>query len=171
MTDTTDEQKDGPARVRPFADDPEWCRFVSKLVLGDCWEWSGAHDDDGYGQFRLSANGRPGKVIRTHQYTYERLVGPVPTGLELDHLCRNHGCANPDHLEPVTHAENMRRSPIQGIGLPTGQAARRAITHCPQNHPYDEANTGRRPRTGHRYCRACARERMRRYNRKEVTTV
>lgn len=70
-----------------------------------CWVWSGKKTVRGYG--RLIRNGRE---LYAHNYVWERENGPVPTGLELDHLCRNPSCCNPAHLEPVTHAENTRRS-------------------------------------------------------------
>jgi hypothetical protein len=71
---------------------------------GFCWEWTGSLMTDGYGQ---KCHG--GRYVAAHRLVYEALVGPVPEGLELDHLCGNPSCVNPDHLEPVTHQENMRR--------------------------------------------------------------
>lgn len=82
-------------------------RIIKKLDVGDCWMWTAAFGDDGYG--RTSA-GRARKNLRVHRYVYELLVGEIPDGLEIDHLCMNKACCNPDHLEPVTHAENMRRT-------------------------------------------------------------
>lgn len=83
-------------------------RFWSKVALPSgqfgCLEWQGARSTNGYGMFWL--DGRQGGA---HRWSYERLVGPVPDGLELDHLCANRGCVRPDHLEPVTHRENLRR--------------------------------------------------------------
>jgi AraC-like DNA-binding protein len=72
-----------------------------------CWEWAGFREH-GYGVM-----GQPGtrKVVRAHIAFYEEKYGPVPEGYELDHLCKNKPCCNPDHVEPVTHTENMRRSP------------------------------------------------------------
>lgn len=107
------------------------------------WLWT-ASLIRGYGQFRV--NHRPAYA---HRYAYEHLVGPVPEGLELDHLCRVRRCVNPDHLQPVTHRQNVLRG-----DSPTADNA--VKTHCPTGHPYDEANTYRRD-DGHRKCRACNR--------------
>lgn len=78
-----------------------WGKFWGYVLpTGFCWEWTG-QKDSGYGRY----SGRP-----AHRVTYEVLVGPIPDGLTLDHLCRNKGCVNPDHLEPVTSSENTRRA-------------------------------------------------------------
>jgi len=72
---------------------------------GGCWIWVAARDNgSGYG--RLTHNGR---LQLAHRLAYEAWVGPIPAGLEIDHLCRVKGCVKPSHLEPVTHAENTRR--------------------------------------------------------------
>lgn len=81
-------------------------RFWSKVdASGDCWLWTGA-PHLGYGRF---SRGRSGATY-AHRVAYELLVGPIPDGLTLDHLCWNTLCVNPDHLEPVTRAENTRRA-------------------------------------------------------------
>lgn len=70
-----------------------------------CWEWQGELNSNGYGRVW-----RNNKRIMAHRGFYELHRGPIPEGLELDHLCRNKPCVNPAHLEPVTHAENVRRA-------------------------------------------------------------
>jgi hypothetical protein len=71
---------------------------------GDCWEWTGTITAQGYGQLR--ANGR---LQKAHRFVYEWLVGPIPDGLTLDHLCRNRRCVNPEHMEPVSLQTNLAR--------------------------------------------------------------
>ena len=129
-------------------------RFWDKVDLNGplwngtpCWLWTSAHDKDGYGAFW--GNDRFG---RAHRFAYETYVGPIPEGLEIDHLCRNRACQNWAHMEPVTCQVNL----LRGIGPSAVNAAK---THCPQGHPYDELNTIV-VRTG-RQCRACNVERKR----------
>lgn len=84
-------------------------RFWAKVQpTGFCWEWIASLKPNGYGQF----SPRPGRVAYAHRYAYELLVGPIPTGADLDHLCRNRRCVNPDHLDPVDRRTNLLRSPI-----------------------------------------------------------
>jgi hypothetical protein len=109
--------------------------------LGPCWIWTAALNAYGYGKF--SMGGKNGRILGAHTVSYKMLVGPVPEGLELDHLCRVRACVNPSHLEPVTSAENMRRMML-------------ARTHCDQGHLFDEANTSWY--RGNRRCRACSRD-------------
>ena len=81
-----------------------WAKVVNDTETG-CWLWSGA-TTTGYGRFHL-AMGLP--LVVAHRFAYETLVGPVPAGLDLDHLCRVRRCVNPAHLEPVTRRENLMR--------------------------------------------------------------
>lgn len=132
-------------------------RFLEKVdkngpthpVLGtQCWIWA-ACLTRGYGQFHA---GRQGGSCLAYRWLYERTRGPVPKGLELDHLCRTPRCVNPDHLEPVTRQVNNDR----GFG-------NNRKTHCPQGHPYSPENTFYRERDKSRQCKECNRQRVRRY--------
>lgn len=125
-------------------------RFWSKVdKSGDCWLWTGGRNVDGYGFLNHGTGGK-----RSHVIAYNMLVGEVPAGMELDHLCRNRQCVNPAHLEPVTHRENVLRG--------AGPAARHAKkTHCIHGHPFDPTNTLVRMHGDviWRVCRACKRQR------------
>ena len=114
-----------------------------------CWEWLGATWKRGYGKFTTGS-----RRVSAHRWGYEQMVGPVPAGHELDHLCRNHACVNPDHLEPVTHLVNVRRGRAGEVNGARG----RAVAACPKGHPYDTTNTYFAAR-GSRNCRACGRAR------------
>lgn len=116
--------------------------------LGRCWLWT-AYQAHGYGGFWPKHK----EAVRAHRWAYEFCVGPIPEGLTIDHLCRTTACVNPDHLEPVTIRVNI----LRGEGFIAKQVR---VTQCPQEHPYDDANTG--IYKGHRFCRRCAREKSRR---------
>jgi hypothetical protein len=136
--------------IEPFKYPPEADRFWAKVNKTEtCWLWTAARDRKGYGHFGLTSR----KTVLAHRYAYQALVGEIPQGLELDHLCRNPPCINPAHLEPVTSRINALRGFGQG-----GLNARK--THCPQGHEYDTENTGR-DRNGNRYCRTCNKARSR----------
>jgi hypothetical protein len=128
--------------------DMRWLARVN-LSLHGCWEWNGGHDHNGYAVFYAD-----GRQYKAHRWGYEHFVQPVPKGLDLDHLCRNRGCVNPDHLEPVTRRENLRR----GVGTHLRKAQAAARTHCFQNHELTPENVYVRP-DGVRACRVCLRRR------------
>lgn len=144
--------------TRPSAPTPEALppRFQAKIVVNHagCWEWQGSLTD-GYGRARMGRGRRP----LAHRIIWELLVGKVPAGLHLDHLCRVRHCVNPAHLEPVTHRENVRR----GNGA-CGVHAR--ATHCPQGHAYEGDNLVLR-RNGARTCRACKNIQNQAYKRRK----
>jgi hypothetical protein len=143
-------------------------RFMRKVIVGpgDCWSWTGCLDPKGYGRFHTRGTGR-----LAHRVAYELFVGPIPSGLTLDHTCHSsavsvcsggascvhRSCVNPEHLEAITQRENILRGRI--VNHPT-------LTHCPQNHPYDDKNTYWRETpngTPTRHCRICSRASGARY--------
>lgn len=133
-------------------------RFVDKVRVipcGGCWEWTARLNRDGYGEFWWDD-----RAQKAHRVAYELMVGPIPDGLTLDHLCRNRCCVNPNHLEPVSITVNIRRM------RPDGE------TECPRGHPLTGDNVGTRTgRNGRpwRVCRRCDRERqMAKYHAMEV---
>ena len=120
---------------------------IENIPESGCWLWVGATTIRGYGRFRVGE-----KFILPHRWAYEFFKGPIPKGLELDHLCRVTGCCNPDHLEPVTHKENCTR----GIAGEVNGRRQREKSHCPKGHPYSGENV-RLTKNGWRRCRACGR--------------
>ena len=124
-------------------------RFWAKVNKTDtCWLWTAAAPN-GYGQI-----GAGGKTLRAHRVAYEMLVGPIPEGLQLDHLCRVTLCVNPNHLEPVTNRENVLRGES-----PLAKKARQ--TECLRGHPLSGANLYTYP-NGNRRCKICRNESLKR---------
>jgi len=112
-----------------------------------CWEWRGAVSSSGYGSAWADQ-----RAQSAHRVTYELLMGPIPEGLQIDHLCRNKICCNPSHLEPVTCRENNLRRP--GVHK----------SHCIHGHELTPENTIVKPRPSGRpirNCRVCANARRR----------
>jgi HNH endonuclease len=120
-------------------------RFDSRYIKRPtgCWEWIGGRDR-GYGHFRAPSN----IGVGAHRYSYVRAKGAIPEGMEIDHLCRNPACVNPDHLEAVPHLVNIQRS----------KNANRHKTVCKRGHEFVPENTGYHG-GAHRYCKECERQR------------
>jgi hypothetical protein len=136
--------------VRPKSS--PWPRFFQKVTVAPsgCWEWQAHRTGEGYGQFDWE-----GISTRfAHRIAYTVLVGPIPYGLTLDHLCENPPCVNPQHLKPCTIGENVLRSAVS----PTAVNARR--TYCKRGHPLSGDNLYVRPKNrwlpnGARACKTC----------------
>lgn len=119
----------------------------------ECWIFQGGLAG-GYGRVTWAENGRM-RYGLAHRVMYTHELGPIPDGLDLDHLCRNRACCNPDHLEPVTRQTNL----LRGETIP---AARAQVTHCPAGHPYSGDNLFR-DKKNRRACRECVRAKNREY--------
>jgi hypothetical protein len=128
-------------RARPV-DERLWPRVVEDAR--GCWIFQGAPSPNGYGMIWTDG----GKRL-VHRVAYELIVGVIPAGLHIDHLCRVRMCVNPAHLEPVTCRENLHRSPIAPAAL---NALKK---ECPRGHRLTRLGSGRR------YCRVCNRDAMR----------
>ena len=134
-------------------------RFMLKVAQGQkgCVFWTAGTTWNGYGLFWVN-----GRHVYAHRWAYEYFKGPIPDGLQLDHLCRNRSCVNPAHLEPVTQRENLLRGN-------THAATNSAKTHCPKGHEYAGANLYTYP-DGRRDCRTCQADRDRiRYQARQKT--
>jgi len=133
--------------ARPLA---ERVMSRSRITESGCWEWDKpVAGIGGYGRLFVGSRSDGSRRLRmAHIVSYEVFVGPVPAGLQLDHLCRNRACVNPDHLEAVTPRENVLRS-----DSPMARQARQ--THCKRGHEFTAENTYLNK--GKRYCRTCQR--------------
>lgn len=121
-------------------------RFMARVIPepnSGCWLWAGSIKPLGYGSW-----GHGGRMYQAHRFAYEAMVGPIPEGMHIDHLCRVRCCVNPKHLEPVTPRENVRRA----MAACRGSSA--SNSHCRYGHELSAANTYIRP-TGARTCRIC----------------
>lgn len=129
----------GKMRTRPAIE-----RFLKRLNITDtCWEWDGPRNDRGYGVFPFKRE--RSNAIQSHKFLWEYINGPVPDGLELDHLCMNKACCRPSHLEAVTGDENKHR----------WSESVRARKVCAAGHEFTEANTYVHPVRGTKRCRRC----------------
>lgn len=120
---------------------------LGRFLVGGCWIWVGRRDKRGYG--RCLWGRKPTRTL-AHRYAWIILVGPPKAGYEIDHLCRIQACVNPNHMEEVTHSENVRRAGLFGVALVHSRR-----THCPAGHPYNKANTYFDRWANGRRCRRC----------------
>ena len=149
-------------------------RFLQRINVSDsgCWQMSGWHDRDGYAHFHKSK-----RQSKAHRISYEFHNGVIPKGLTIDHLCKNKGCVNPEHLEAVTAQENASRHKAEGYkqwwaslsakeksmfveksGKKASQIAavkKLAATHCKRGHEWKPETTYIVPGSGHRRCNVC----------------
>ena len=135
--------------------------IATKILVrsSGCWGWTGGLDREGYGRSAV----RESRGRGVHRVVYELLIGRIPSDHDLDHLCHNRDpncrpgkcahrrCVNPAHLDPVDHRSHGAQSPRHNL----------LKTHCPQGHPYDDANT--HFTRGRRQCRICMKENGRRW--------
>lgn len=143
-----------PLRIGPPRDftAAERERILARFERSDgCWLWTGSVNTvTGYGAFTYWRDGRV-RMVGAHRAVYEVLVGPIADGMTLDHLCMTKRCVRPDHLEAVTHEENLRRS-HEHYG-PTGAAVSTGL--CRRGHELTPDNVVVNATTGRRQCRTC----------------
>lgn len=125
-----------------------WAK-VDREGSGGCWLWTASVCHEGYGRFNATDIALPSTLA--HRIAYEWLIGPITDGLHLDHLCRVRNCVNPEHLEPVTPAENTRRAANHNSSK----------LYCAAGHPFTAENTS--VYYGKRACRICRNQWSREY--------
>jgi len=119
-------------------------------VARGCWVMQRGVKPDGYAEVF-----KRGKNYYAHRVVYEAIRGPIPAGMQIDHLCRNRSCVNPDHLEVVTRKENI----LRGISPPAINSRK---THCPRGHRYDRTDAW-----GRKVCGFCKAEQTRQWRRRQ----
>jgi len=149
-------------------------RFLRRVYVAEngCWQMRGSHDKDGYAQFHRRSN-----LKKAHRISYEWYKGPILNKLTIDHLCKNKGCVNPDHLEAVTVEENGRRHNAEGYknwyknlnekekkaflekssrkATIIAAEKKKKATHCRRGHEWKPETTYIVPSNGHRRCNVC----------------
>lgn len=137
--------------LEQYSPDKRFWMYANPEPNTGCWLWSGSLTANGYGNI-----GVDNRRVLVHRFSYEKFVGPIGEGLEIDHLCKVRCCVNPDHLEQVTRLENVRRSSAGYYKRTPENNKLVAKTHCPKGHPYSGINLWT-SKTGARQCRTCHR--------------
>lgn len=152
--------KDESGRIYTFEELPARIRKNVHKQEDGCWIWTGSIDIGGYGRVFVRALPNQGGHVeeKAHRYMYKRLVGAVPVGLELDHVCRVRACCNPAHMEPVTRSVNLGR----------GRHIHRDKTHCVYGHPLSGDNLYIQPSNGSRSCKICRRSNQQRWLQSQI---
>lgn len=131
--------------------------FAANVHFGpDCWEWMGAKNRKGYGQYRLDR-----KLHIASRYAYELFNGPIPTGMQVCHSCDNPSCVRHSHLFLGTNQANQLDSVSKSRHVSTKK------THCPSGHEYTPENTYLRKNINERVCKTCSDARCAAYAKKK----
>ncbi len=133
-------------------------KFLKRISFKKCWQWKAGKTSRGYGAFYLKKQ----KQILSHRFSFIIFKKEIPKNLEIDHLCRNRLCCNPNHLESVTRKENLSRS---FLCLSTLNSLK---THCPSGHKYSKDNTILRINKNSRECKKCTLIRSKLFYKKQI---